>query len=58
MIKFLCLIIDRDTKKTLREYPEIFADGWYSVRRKAANLYAEEIGSWTGNWYVDSLELD
>ena len=57
-MRFLCLIVDRTTKKTLKEYPVIIADSWYSARRQAANLYAEETGSWLGNWYVDSLELD
>jgi len=56
--RFLCLVIDRTTKATLKEYPEIVATSWYTARKIAANLYTEEIGAWSGDWYVDSVELD
>jgi 1-acyl-sn-glycerol-3-phosphate acyltransferase len=56
MSKFLCLVIDRATKVTLREYPEVLAEDWYKARKQVANSYAEEHG-WGGNWYVDSLEI-
>jgi hypothetical protein len=56
--RFLCLVIDRTTKATLREYPEIVAENWCNARWQAANRYVEEIGSLHGDWYVDSLELD
>jgi hypothetical protein len=54
--KFLCLVIDRTTKATLKEY-EIDAVGFVSARHQAAYLYATEVGSYDGDWYVDSLEL-
>jgi hypothetical protein len=56
--RFLCLIVDRTTKATLKEYPEVVAVSWYAARKLVANLYAEEIGTWSGDWYVDSVELD
>ncbi len=54
--KFLCLIIDRTTNQTLKEYPEIEARDWYYARHIAADLYIKETGIRDG-WYVDSLEL-
>ena len=57
-MKFLCLVIDRATRATIKEYPEIVADSWLAARRIVAGLYIEEIGSIVGDWYVDSLEID
>lgn len=55
--KFLCLILDRSSRTTIKEYPEVVAIDAYHALRMAANRYAEEIGSWSGDWYADCLEI-
>ena len=53
--RFLCLIIDRDSKQTLKEYEVNAVDSYYA-RHQAANQYVEDVGP-SYNWYVDSLDL-
>jgi hypothetical protein len=55
-MKFLCLIIDRTTKQTLKEYPAIEARDSYYAKHLAASLYIKETGIQYG-WYADCLEL-
>jgi hypothetical protein len=54
---FLCLIIDRPTRKTIKEYPNITAGDAYYAKRIAANLYSKEVCPY-GDWYVDCLEIE
>jgi hypothetical protein len=49
-------VIERETNKTLKEYPVIEAQDWYYARHIAADLFLKETGMQYG-WYVDSLEL-
>lgn len=57
MPQFLCIVMDRATCKTLKEYPKVEAIDWYYARRIAADQYAKETGD-KSDWYVDSLALD
>jgi hypothetical protein len=58
MKKFLCIVIERHSKKQLMEYT-ITADDWYYARHMAANKFRNEIDPPKElDWCVDSLELD
>jgi len=59
MAKFLCIVIERSTKKQIGEEMIVEAADWYYARHMAANKFRNEIDPPKElDWCVDSLELD
>lgn len=58
MSKFLCIVLERSTKKQIGEEMIVEAADWYYARHKAANKFREENPDEWRDWCVDSLELD
>ncbi len=68
MKNFFCQIIDRVTKKTLKEYTLDLSDckgenEWdllYFAKHRAADAYQKDFPDYrnTGTWYADAMPLD
>lgn len=59
MATFLCVVINRNTKETLKEYPNVVAENFYYARHKVAKIFEkEEVELAQQDWCVDSLEID
>ena len=56
-MKYLCVIVDRESKKELYDL-EVEANNEYYARHKAANVFRELEPDASYDWYVDSLRLD
>ena len=54
---YLCLIIDRTTGETRKEYDDITARDSYYAKQQAAARYIEKTGL-RNNWYADCLEIE
>ncbi len=56
-MKFMCVVIDRETKKTLADY-EVESSETYYARHCAADLFEKFHPNVPRNsWYVDSIEV-
>jgi hypothetical protein len=56
--KFLCLVVDKDTRKCLKEYPCIEAEDFWFARHIARTKFETEHPEMRNvNWGIDSLEL-
>ena len=53
---YLCLIIERNSGATRKEYDDITAVDGYFAKHQAAARYIAETGL-RNNWYVDCLEI-
>lgn len=56
-MKYLCVVIDRNTKETLDEY-EVVANNEYYARHRAADMFRESNPNIDIDWAVDSMELE
>lgn len=58
MKKFYCEVIRRDTRETIKSYPDIEATDWYYARHKVAQMFREAFPSPYPPWFVDSIEIE
>lgn len=64
-MKFYCEVINRDTRETIKSYPNIEATDWYYARHMVAQMFRNEFPrpypdnmSINLNWFVDSIEME